>query len=49
LARLALEPARRAGDAAAPPAARELDDAIATAVFDSYALSAADRALITRG
>lgn len=49
LSRLALEPARRAGDAAAPPAARELDDAIATAVFDSYALSAADRELILCG
>ena len=49
LSRLALEPVRRAGDAAAPPAARELDDAIATAVFDSYALSAADRELILCG
>jgi hypothetical protein len=48
--RLELEPVRRAaacydGDAAA----RALDDALAAAVFDVYALAAAERALIALG
>ena len=44
--RLELEPARRAGALDACAAARELDDAIATAVLDAYELSPAERALI---
>jgi hypothetical protein len=47
--RLELEPARRAGAPAALAAARELDDALATAVLDAYELSPAERALIARG
>src|SRR4051812_27774311 len=47
--RLELEPARRAGGPDALAAARELDDALATAVLDAYELSPGDRALIARG
>ena len=47
--RIELEPARRTGAGDAVIAARELDAALAVAVLDTYALSAAERALIGRG
>jgi hypothetical protein len=47
--RLALEPDRRAGAEGADEATRDLDEAIATAVLDAYALSLAERAVIALG
>jgi len=46
--RLALEPACRAGATGAGDAARDLDDALVTAVLDAYELPLADRALIAQ-
>jgi hypothetical protein len=47
--RLDIESSRRAASDDAVIAARDLDDALATAVLDAYALSAAERALIAQG
>ncbi|HEX7837620.1 MAG TPA: hypothetical protein VF469_09170, partial [Kofleriaceae bacterium] len=49
LQRIELEPARRAGAPDALAAARALDDTLAAAVLDTYALCTAERALIARG
>jgi methylase of polypeptide subunit release factors len=49
LARIELESTRRTGARDAVVAARELDDALAAAVLDTYDLSAAERTLIARG